>query len=139
MSMIMHKQNASLSAPTLSSEGMLVAEGASENSVIIVGFAHVEVYGKKNNAWEIAATIQADDKATFVSLEEYEEVYFHSQTGAEEVLRYFFIEDSVTSPAIEVNKINSIEDVGDIPSFDASFAGKILSVDAQGNLTWIAR
>jgi len=139
MSMIMHKQNASLSAPTLSSEGMLVAEGASENSVIIVGFAHVEVYGKKNNAWEIAATIQADDKATFVSLEEYEEVYFHSQTGAEEVLRYFFIEDSVTSPAIEGNKINSIEDVGDIPSFDASFAGKILSVDAQGNLTWIAR
>jgi len=137
--MIMHKQNASLSAPTLSSEGMLVAEGASENSVIIVGFAHVEVYGKKNNAWEIAATIQADDKATFVSLEEYEEVYFHSQTGAEEVLRYFFIEDSVTSPAIEGNKINSIEDVGDIPSFDASFAGKILSVDAQGNLTWIAR
>lgn len=139
MSMIMHKQNASLSAPTASSEGMLVEAEASQNSVIIVGFAHVEVYGKKNGAWELAATVQADDKATFVSLEEYEAVYLYSQTGEEEVLRYFFIEDSVTSPGLDGNKINSIEDVGDVPSFDASFAGKILSVDAQGNLAWIDR
>ncbi len=139
MSMKMYKQLASLEAPTPSAEGMLAQGNAAQQSVIIVGFAHVEVYGKKNGAWELAATVLEDDKSTFVSLEEYEGFYFLSKSGKEEVLRYFFIEDSVIAPAIADSKVNSIQDIGDMPSFTAADAGKVLSVDVQGNLAWINR
>ena len=74
-----------------------------------------------------------------ISLEEYEDMYFVSKTGKEETMRYFFVEDTVVAPITEQTKINSIADVSDVPSFTAADAGKVLSVDAQGNLAWINR
>jgi hypothetical protein len=33
----------------------------------------------------------------------------------------------------------SVTEIGDMPAFSSADAGKVLSVDDQGNLVWIAR
>jgi len=145
MSMKMYKQITSLVAPDVASEGMLAQANAGTQGVIVVGFNDIDVYGKKNGAWELIKSLGDADPATkgaervVISLEEYEDMYFVSKTGKEETMRYFFVEDTVVAPITEQTKINSIADVNDVPSFTAADAGKVLSVDAQGNLAWINR
>ncbi len=79
---------------------------------------------------------------TTVDLSDYEDVFFVSKSGQEETVRYFFVEDAVVAPRIldgQQPEALKLEDVSDVPAFTQADAGKILSVDAQGNLAWIAR
>ena len=162
--MKLNKSIAGLEVPEASSIGALGDVGANVNSVIIIGFADVEVYGKTNGAWELVdvliepaispmppdtsgaispmppdtSGIRTNPDRTIISLENYEDVFFVSKSGKEEYMRFFFMEDSIVSSAGE-SKINSVTEVSDMPVFSASDAGKILSVNSEGNLAWTAR
>lgn len=155
MSMKLNKTLAALSQPTPSTDGMLAQGNATAQSVIIVGFANVDVYGKQNGAWSLIDELRSDgflasDDAHdggyvpgydthAVDLAQYEDVYFVSMSGKQEVMRYFFVEDHVVSPTLESSKANKLEDISDMPSFTVADAGKVLTVDALGSLTWVTR
>jgi len=78
---------------------------------------------------------------TTVNLADYEDVFFVSKSGQEEPVRYFFVDDAVVAPLLTDAEPESLklEEVSDVPAFTHTDAGKILSVDVQGNLAWIAR
>jgi hypothetical protein len=153
--MKLNKTLAALSQPTPSTDGMLAQGNATAQSVIIVGFANVDVYGKQNGAWSLIDELRSDgflasDDAHdggyvpgydthAVDLAQYEDVYFVSMSGKQEVMRYFFVEDHVVSPTLESSKANKLEDISDMPSFTVADAGKVLTVDALGSLTWVTR
>lgn len=155
MSMKLNKTLAALSQPTPSTDGMLAQGNATAQSVIIVGFANVDVYGKQNGAWSLIDELRSDgflasDDAHdggyvpgydthAVDLAQYEDVYFVSMSGEQEVMRYFFVEDHVVSPTVEGSKANKLEDISDMPAFTVADAGKVLTVDALGSLTWVTR
>ena len=155
MSMKLNKILAELSQPTPSTDGMLAQGNATAQSVIIVGFANVDIYGKQGGSWSLIDELRSDDflsgddahdggynpgYATHaVDLAQYEDVYFVSMSGKQEVMRYFFVEDHVVSPTSENSKANKLEDISDMPLFTASDAGKVLTVDALGSLTWVTR
>lgn len=155
MSMKLNKTLAALSQPTPSTDGMLAQGNATAQSVIIVGFANVDVYGKQNGAWSLIDELRSDgflasDDAHdggyvpgydthAVDLAQYEDVYFVSMSGKQEVMRYFFVEDHVVSPTLESSKANKLEDISDMPAFTVADAGKVLTVDALGSLTWVTR
>ena len=170
--MKLNKTMSGLTPPTASTPGVLGEIGANVNSVIVVGFAEFEVYGKLNGSWEqigtsffpdlevdfLLADEDGDDYSegaifgndanpmtlttkpghTAIDLTKYEDVYFVSKSGKEETMRFFYVEDAIVSPA-SVSKASKLEDISDMPAFTEADAGKILSVDAQGNLTWITR
>lgn len=168
MSMKLNKSTAGLTTPDAGSTGF-GSEGiaASANAVIIVGFAEIEVYGLNGGAWTLIDTVERFDQAidggaspdsaffdntahsygvnpdhTTVNLADYEDVFFVSKSGQEETVRYFFVEDAVVAPHIlpsNQTEALKLEDVSDVPAFTVQDAGKILSVDAQGNLAWITR
>ena len=167
MSMKLNKSTAGVTAPDAGSTG-LGSEGqaASANAVIIVGFAEIEVYGLNGGTWSLIDTVDSfldsvddgtvsdgffDNTAhsygvnpdhTTVNLADYEDVFFVSKSGQEETVRYFFVDDAVVAPHIlDGNQPDTLklEDISDVPAFTQADAGKILSVDAQGNLAWIAR
>ena len=149
----------------LGSEG----QAASANAVIIVGFAEIEVYGLNGGTWSLIDTVdsfldavgdgtvsdgyageQSSDGRlwsvkpdhTTVNLADYEDVFFVSKSGQEEPVRYFFVEDAVVAPHLlpgHQPDALKLEEISDVPAFTQADAGKILSVDAQGNLAWIAR
>jgi len=157
MSMKLNKILAALSQPTPSTDGMLAQGNATAQSVIIVGFANVDIYGKQNGAWSLidelrpADFLNTDDAhdgggiynsahdTYAVDLSQYEDVYFTSASGKEETMRYFFVEDSVVAPTVEGSKANKLEDISDMPAFTVADAGKVLTVDALGSLIWVAR
>ena len=173
MSMKLNKSNAGLIEPDNGSIGILSGgEAANANAIIIVGFAEIEVWGKKpfndGNGYWLIDTVQEPNDAFFdntahsyagehssdgrlasvnpdhttVNLADWEDVYFVSKSGQEETVRYFFVEDAVVAPHIlpgQQQEALKLEDVSDVPAFTQADAGKILSVDAQGNLAWITR
>jgi len=155
MSMKLNKTLAALSQPTPSTDGMLAQGNATAQSVIIVGFANVDIYGKQSGAWSLIDELRSDgflntDEAHdggynpgydthAVDLAQYEDVYFVSMSGEQEVTRYFFVEDHVVSPTVEGSKANKLEDISDMPAFTVADAGKVLTVDALGSLTWVTR
>ena len=155
MSMKLNKTLAALSQPTPSTDGMLAQGNATAQSVIIVGFANVDIYGKQNGAWSLIDELRSDgflsqDEAhdggnipgydTYaVDLAQYEDVYFVSTSGEQEVMRYFFVEDTVVAPTVEGSKANKLEDISDMPAFTVADAGKVLTVDALGSLIWVTR
>ena len=129
------KYNAETSAPTESSVG--VFPEANQNTMICIGFKEIEVYGKNGSSWELVGTMTTEDKVVFVPFITYSEVFFKSNTGETEVVRGVFMEDSlVKAPAPTPT---TVSEIGDMPVFTSSDAGKVLSVDAGGNLVWIAR
>lgn len=133
MSMI--KYTAGTAAPTGSDVG--ISPEANQNTMICIGFASIEVYGKYAGSWELVGTTTADDKVVFVSFESYDEVFFKSTTGQEETVRGFFMFDSLVKAAAPTP--TSVTEIGDMPAFSAADAGKVLSVDAEGKLVWVAR
>jgi hypothetical protein len=153
--MKLNKTLAALSQPTPSTDGMLAQGNATAQSVIIVGFANVDIYGKQSGAWSLIDELRSDgflntDEAHdggynpgydthAVDLAQYEDVYFVSMSGEQEVMRYFFVEDHVVSPTVEGSKANKLEDISDMPAFTVADAGKVLTVDALGSLTWVTR
>ena len=163
MSMKLNKSNAGLTAPENGSIGILSGgEAANANAIIIVGFAEIEVWGKKHindgNGYWLIDTVERFDHDfptgmdptdlldtnpdhTTVNLADWEDVFFVSKSGKQETVRYFFVEDAVVAPRLidEEPEDLKLEDVSDVPAFTQADAGKILSVDAQGNLAWIAR
>jgi len=152
MSMKLNKSTAGLTIPDAGSTGFgNGGEAASANAVIVVGFAEIEVYGLNGGTWSLIDTIENffDNTAhsvspdhTTVNLADYEDVFFVSKSGYEETVRYFFVEDAVVAPHLSLENSPDplkLEDVSDVPAFTQADAGKILSVDAQGNLAWIAR
>ena len=167
MSMKLNKSNAGLIEPDNGSIGILSGgEAANANAIIIVGFAEIEVWGKKpfndGNGYWLIDTVEEPNDAFFdntahsfgnlgygvdpdhttVNLADWEDVYFVSKSGQEETVRYFFVEDAVVAPHIlpgHQPEALKLEDVSDVPAFTQADAGKILSVDAQGNLAWITR
>ena len=158
MSMKLNKVMSGIAAPSASTPGFLGEIGQNVNSVIVVGFADFDVYGKLNGSWSQIGTdaITPEDDLddgflnrdgtkltttpgnTAIDLTEYEDVYFVSKSGAEEVMRFFYVEDAVVSPA-SLNKASSLADISDMPAFTQADAGKVLSINAQGNLTWVTR
>lgn len=186
MSLKLNKTMSGLTPPTASTPGVLGEIGANVNSVIVIGFAEFEVYGKLNGSWEQIGTsffpdleldslfpdleldsVLADEDGdgwtyggsmdgftapgpyeispvttkpgkTTIDLTKYEDVYFVSKSGKEETMRFFFVEDAIVSPT-SFSKASKLEDISDMPVFTQEDAGKILSVDAQGNLAWITR
>jgi len=149
MSMKLNKTNAALTQPTPTTDGMLAQANGQAQSVIIVGFANIDIYGKQNGAWALIDELRPqsdfmliDESAhdTYaVDLSQYEDVYFVSISGKEEVMRYFFVEDSVVAPTVEGSKANKLEDISDMPAFTVADAGKVLTVDALGSLIWVTR
>ena len=156
MSMKLNKSNAGLTAPDNGSIGILSGgEAANANAIIIVGFAEIEVWGKKpfndGNGYWLIDTVEnlfgnlgygVNPDHTTVNLADWEDVFFVSKSGQEETVRYFFVEDAVVAPHIlpgQQPEALKLEDVSDVPAFTQADAGKILSVDAQGNLAWITR
>ena len=129
------KYTAGQSAPSAGSEG--IGPEANHNTAICIGFSAVEVYGKNGSTWELVGTTSTDDKIVFVPFETYSEVFFKSNTGSDEVVRVVFMEDSLVKAAAPTPA--SVDEISDVPAFTASDAGKVLSVDAGGNLVWITR
>lgn len=168
MSMKLKKTTAGVTAPTGTTPGVLGVVGASVNSVIVIGFGEFEAYGKLNGAWQLmgasvspdAETASANQEEnvdlyadtltvrarelntkpaqTAIDLTSYEDVYFVSKTGEEQVIRFFEVQDTVVAPNI-IDKATGLSDIADMPAFTAADAGKVLSVDNQGNLVWINR
>ena len=164
MSMKLNKVMSGVSAPSATTPGLLGEIGQNVNFVIVVGFADFEVYGKLNGSWEaidllvesafepmppdtsgIVETNEGDHSRFTITpgniaidLTKYEDVYFVSKSGTEEVMRFFYIEDSIVSPAV-ASKASKLEDISDMPAFTQADAGKVLSINAQGNLTWVTR
>ena len=129
------KYTAGVLAPDGGSEG--VSPEANHNTMICIGFAEIEVYGKNAGSWELVGTTTSDDKVVFVPFTTYSEVFFKSNSGYEELVRGVFMEDSlIKAPAPTPT---TVSEIGDMPAFTSSDAGKVLSVDAGGNLVWIAR
>lgn len=129
------KYNAEGSAPDGGSVG--VSPEANQNTMICIGFAEIEVYGKNGSSWELVGTITAEDKVVFVPFTTYSEVFFKSNSGETEVVRGVFMEDSlIKAPAPAPT---TISEIGDMPAFTSDDAGKVLSVDANGDLVWIVR
>lgn len=129
------KFTAGQSAPTAASVG--TGPEANHNTAICIGFTAVEVYGKNGSTWELVGTTSTDDKIVFVPFETYSEVFFKSNTGSDEIVRVVFMEDSLVKAAAPAPA--SVDEISDVPAFTASDAGKVLSVDAGGNLVWITR
>ena len=129
------KYTAGVSAPDGASEG--VSPSANQNTMICIGFAEIEVYGKEGANWVLLGTTTADDKVVFVPFTTYSEVFFKSNSGQEEQMRGVFMEDSLVKSAAPAP--SAIADVSDIPAFTSSDAGKVLSVDGSGNLIWLTR
>jgi hypothetical protein len=129
------KYNVGTAAPTAGDTGITPA--AQHNTMICIGFAEIEVYGKNGGTWELVGTSTDDDKIVFVSFETYSEVFFKSNSGYEETMRGVFMEDSLIKAAAP--SPSSVSEIGDMPAFTAADAGKVLSVDSSGNLVWIAR
>jgi len=129
------KYTAGTSAPDGSSVGILPE--ANHNTMICIGFAEIEVYGKNGASWELVGTTTSDDKIVFVPFTTYSEVFFKSNSGSEETVRGVFMEDSLVKAAAPTPA--SVTEIGDMPAFSSDDAGKVLSVDAEGNLVWIAR
>ena len=151
--MKLNKSIAGLTAPDAGSVGFAnQSQADSANAVIIVGFAEIEVYGLSGGTWSLLDTVEDPffdntahsfgnpDHAT-VNLADYEDVFFVSKSGQEETVRYFFVEDAVVAPHLVDDEAVplKLEEISDVPTFTQADAGKILSVDAQGNLAWIAR
>ena len=129
------KYTAGVSAPDGGSEG--VSPEANHNNMICIGFADIEVYGNNAGSRELVGTHTSDDKVVFVPFTTYSEVFFKSNSGYEELVRGVFMEDSlIKAPAPTPT---TVSEIGDMPAFTSSDAGKVLSVDAGGNLVWIAR
>jgi hypothetical protein len=147
MSMKLNKTIAALTQPTPTTVGMLAQANANTQSVIIVGFANVDIYGKQNGSWSLInelrpANVLSSDDAHYnyaVNLAQYEDVYFTSVSGKEETMRYFFVEDYVIAPTVQGSKANKLEDISDMPAFTAADAGKVLTVDVLGSLIWVTR
>jgi hypothetical protein len=133
--MSINKYTAGTSAPDGSSTG--VEPGATHNTAICIGFSAIEVYGKNGSSWELVGTTSTEDKVVFVPFETYSEVFFKSNSGSDEVVRVVFMEDSLVKAAAPAPA--SVDEISDVPSFTAADAGKVLSVDAGGNLVWITR
>jgi len=129
------KYTAGTSAPDGSSVG--ISPEANHNTMICIAFVNVEVYGKNGSTWELVGQTTADDKLVFVPFTTYSEVFFKSLTGGEETVRGVFMEDSLVKAAAPTPA--SVNEIGDMPAFSSADAGKVLSVDAEGNLVWIAR
>ena len=129
------KYTAGQSAPDASSTG--VSPGPTHNTAICIGFVEIEVYGKNGASWDLVGTITAEDKVVFVPFETYSEVFFKSNSGSDETVRVVFMEDSLIKAAAPTPA--SVSEISDVPVFTASDAGKVLSVDAGGNLVWITR
>lgn len=131
----MLKVNSNLTAPAAETVG--TGPQAQQNTMIAIGFAEIEVYGKIGSTWSLIDTITSDNKAVFVSFETYDEYYFKSNTGSEEVVRVFFFNDNITrvSEAAPTN----VSQIGDFPAFSAADAGKVLTVGAGGQLEWVTR
>jgi len=129
------KFTAGITAPDGTSAG--VSPEANQNTMICIGFKEIEVYGKNGASWELVGTTTAEDKVVFVPFTTYSEVFFKSNTGSEETMRAVFMEDSLVKAAAA--DPTSVSEIGDMPSFTAADAGKVLSVDGSGNLVWIAR
>ena len=133
--MSINKYTAEQSAPDANSVGGSPA--ANHNTAICIGFAEIEVYGKNGVTWELVGTISEEDKVVFVPFTTYSEVFFKSNSGNDEVVRVVFMEDSlVKAPAPTPT---TVAEIGDMPAFTSADAGKVLSVDAGGNLVWIVR
>ena len=157
MSMKLNKSTAGLTVPDNGSIGILSGgEAANANAIIIVGFAEIEVWGKKpfndGNGYWLIDTVEDFNQSlgtdnfkpdhTTVNLADYEDVFFVSKSGQEESVRYFFVEDAVVAPHLlpgHQPEALKLEDVSDVPAFTEVDAGKILSVNAEGNLAWISR
>lgn len=129
------KYTAGVSAPDGGSVG--ISPEANHNTMICIGFVEIEVYGKNAGVWELIGTTTADDKVVFVPFTTYSEAFFKSNSGQEEQMRGVFMEDSLVKAAAAAPA--AIADVSDVPTFDSADAGKVLSVDAGGNLVWITR
>jgi hypothetical protein len=129
------KYTAGTSAPTSGDTG--ISPEANQNTMICIGFAEIEVYGKNGSSWELVGTTTEDDKIVFVPFTTYSEVFFKSNTGSEETMRGVFMEDSLIKS--QAPDPTSVTEIGDMPAFSAADAGKVLSVDAGGNLVWITR
>ena len=129
------KYTAGTSAPSGSSVGILPE--ANQNTMICIAFVDVEIYGKNGSTWELVGQTTADDKLVFVPFTTYSEVFFKSLTGEEATVRGVFMEDSLVKAAAPTPA--SVNEIGDMPAFSSADAGKVLSVDDQGNLVWITR
>lgn len=129
------KYNSEITAPVVDSVGVL--PGENENTMIVIAKPGVDVYGKSGGSWELIGSTTADDKVIFVPFASYSEAYFHSTSGEVEVVRSFFFFDSLVKSAAPAP--TSVTELGDMPSFSSADAGKVLSVDVNGNLVWIAR
>ncbi len=159
MSMKLNKSNAGLTEPDNGSVGILSeGDSAGASALIVVGFAEIEVWGEKSindgNGYWLIDTVQGNgfndavdqgmspqDTLT-VNLADWVDIFFVSKSGQEESVRYFFVEDAVIAPNIlpgHQTEALKLEDVSDVPAFTQADAGKILSVNDQGNLAWIAR
>jgi hypothetical protein len=129
------KYTAGTTAPDGASVG--VSPEANHNTMICIGFAEIEVYGKNGASWELVGTTTSEDKVVFVPFTTYSEVFFKSNSGSEETVRGVFMEDSLIKAAAPAPA--SVSQIGDMPAFSSADAGKVLSVDGSGNLVWITR
>ena len=129
------KYTAEQSAPDVNSVG--ISPAANHNTAICIGFAEIEVYGKNGATWELVGTITEEDKVVFVPFTTYYQVFFKSCSGYDEIVRVVFMEDSLIKASAPTP--TTVSEIGDMPSFTSSDAGKVLSVDAGGNLVWIVR
>ena len=154
--MKLNKVMSGIAAPSASTPGFLGEIGQNVNSVIVVGFADFEVYGKLNGSWEaidllVESAMEPMPPDTSgamepmpipgyiaIDLTKYEDVYFVSKSGEEEVMRFFYVKDAIVSPASS-SKASRLEDISDMPAFTEADVGKVLSINAQGNLTWVTR
>ena len=122
-------------APTGSDVG--IAPEPNQNTMICIGFAEIEVYGKNGANWQLIGTCTESDKVVFVPFTTYSAVFFKSNSGEEETMRGVFMNDSLIKAAAPTPA--SVTEIGDMPAFSAADAGKVLSVDVNGNLAWINR
>lgn len=129
------KYIAGTTAPTSGDAG--ISPEANQNTMICIGFSEIEVYGKNGSSWELVGTTTAEDKVVFVPFTTYSAVFFKSNTDSEETMRGVFMEDSLVKSQAPTPA--SVSEIGDMPAFSAADAGKVLSVDAGGNLVWITR
>lgn len=131
----MLKVNSNLTAPGAETIG--TQPQAQQNTMIAIGFAEIEVYGKIGSTWSLVDTITSSNKTVFVSFETYDEYYFKSNTGSAEVVRVFFFNDSITQ--VSEPAPTTVSQIGDFPAFSAADAGKVLTVGAGGQLQWVTR
>lgn len=131
----MLKVNSNLTAPAAETVG--TGPQAQQNTMIAIGFAEIEVYGKIGSTWSLIDTITSDNKTVFVSFETYDEYYFKSNTGNSEVVRIFFFNDNITQ--VSETTPTTVSEIGDFPAFSSADAGKVLSINGSGQLIWVTR